>query len=242
MALNNVSKLSVNGGGWLALAAALLALSLTACTGSQSNGPAVRQPTVVLNFGELSDDERVILEKRLSESPDFRLSCRANEDRLMCEPGLAQRDWSPSEIFGFARDLHTFVASSTNLSGGLLAHNQSVNIELNYTNTRAESVTGAVIFITPAPEGALLFIDSPVPGIQKLKTDAGHVQLNEDGQFSLNLPFSFIRQSRYIYFRSVYEGATRYFYYDLEREQQFEVGGVRSAEDWAYYQQHHALP
>lgn len=219
-------------------AAAILTTSAVGCASAPS-APTLRHPTMTLNFSELSEDERVILEKRLAEAPDFRLSCQPKGDLLKCEPGMTDKEWTPNEIFDFANAVHRYVASSTNLSGGLLAHNQSVNIELNYTNTNAQSVTGAVIFITPTPAGAQLFIDSKIPGLNRYRTGNGNVTLNDEGQFSLNLPFSYIRQKRYIYFRSVYQDATRYFYYDLDREQQFEVGGIRNADDWRQYQQSH---
>ncbi len=224
-----------NDGDVMKWAAVVLVLCAAAACSTARPAPALRQPTMTLSFSELSKEEQVILKQRLANAPDFRLECTENEDRLMCAPGMVDRDWTPQEIFDFARQVHTYVANSTNLSGGFLAHNQSVNIELNYTNTNAQSVTGAIIFITPMPSGAQLYIDSPIPGLGQFKTGNGHVQLNEEGQFSLNLPFSYIRQHRYIYFRSVYKGATRYFYYDLDREQQFEVGDIHTQADWDAY-------
>lgn len=222
--------------------ASVLAL-MPACAGSGAQQDHVlRRPSIQFTFSELSDEEERLLLGRIQVAEAPQIQCSKQGDKVVCTPKMSSSEWSPSRFFGQVADLHQFVASIQNPSGSLLAQSESIHIEFNYTTTHAESVTGAVIFITPAPSEAQLFIDTPIPGLTRHLDAEGAAVVGDSGQFSIDLPFSFIRQRRHIYFRTVHQGATRYFFYDLDAQRQHEVGGVHSPEAWSHFQAHHRLP
>ncbi len=225
----------------LAAIALVVGLGAAACA-TPERAHVLRQPSVQFAFGELSEDEQQLLINSLTRDQTTPLDCKQQKAKVICALRLVQGELDPAQFFAQLADLHQLVASVKNPAGSLLAQSESVNVQFNYTTTHAESVTGAVIFITPMPSNAALFIDSTIPGLAQFMNPDGSARLGDSGQFSIDLPFSFIRQRHFLYFRTVHEGATRFFFYDLDRQQQFEVGEIRSEEDWRYFQEHHALP
>lgn len=131
---------------------------------------------------------------------------------------------------------HREVMNIRNDLGIEIVASERVDVGMRYVSSMARTVGGAAVIITPLPTEARLFIDTRMPGLGEFLNEDGSVRLNEGDRFRASIPFSFVRETDRIYFRTSYRRSERYFYYDILLEKQVEVAGIRGVADWEYYQ------
>lgn len=209
------------------------------CQATTSNNNDLESPTLTLDFGQVSSEaDFAIIKEKIGEEGSW-------TDRVVSINLKLPKTFSWQEYSKAAEIWHMKVVGILNNSGVQIPFNSAVALNLQYLSVGASSSSGASIEIEVSGS---LFIDSPadffgLPGVVK-NTDES-VKLNNGSSFRIALPFAFIQNHKYIYFRGVNGPSIKYYFYDLALQTQKEVAGIlkeNEATHWKYYQEHHSLP
>lgn len=208
------------------LFALLSLLGLLGCQTSQSTNTTLQHPTLAVSFDPSSlvnaDEKKDLIQKMLEAGFEPKGNLQFSKELS-----------AGNNVFEEAKKNHLDIVEMKNKVGAYIVQNDRVDIHLKYVSTQAKSESGAMIQIWPKPNGASLFIDTPIPGIEKYLIQEGEkkgsIQLNEGDSFKIGLSFQYIMSTPYIYFRAQYLTNTRYFYYDMKSQEQKEVA---SQEEW----------
>ncbi|MEQ8764146.1 MAG: hypothetical protein RL885_09475 [Planctomycetota bacterium] len=209
---------------------------LTACLKPRQR--AYRAPGIRVTFASASEEDAAVLRRGLERRGARALTAEelGSEDAFGFElPVQLPRDFTLDDLGEAANEWHDVIVRLAPETRGQIAESIGTTLVLAYGSTDAKVETNAILRIRPDPPGARILIDGPRPApLPDPSVEADYLQLE--------LPFSFIKAHDYVYFRSVLDGVTRYFEYDLASEQQRAVSGIRSMEDWAYYRRHRRVP
>lgn len=210
---------------------------LGACTGGPRGARLLQNPTVVVNFQSIAPDEQSFIERGMST-----LSNTRTDEGYIVNLTLNPSGYTIDELCKELTRIHNAVTSIQNDRKTEIASHAALHLRLTYVSSKAVSETQALVLIQPIPTNARLFIDTRLP-TEPVRAEDGSVLLNTpDARFRAMLPFTYIRSTDRIYFRTMYLGTTRYFYYDLDKQAQEEVSGVSSNADWEFYMKNGRLP
>ena len=228
--------MKIAGRGLVAVGAAVAGLMVTGC-GETSTNPVMRNPMFAASFSAIHPDEVDIVRGEMD-----RAGATEVEELVFDLP--LQRDGAVSveQLCKQIERWHSTITSIRNDAGAQIAANDVVEVRFRYVSSRAESGSGATVFIERQPADARLYLDTYVTDIVAYTREDGSVALNDGMRFQAALPFSYIRETDRIYFHTSYRGSTRYFYYDIAAQSQTEVAGIRNRNDWQYYIKHGELP
>jgi hypothetical protein len=145
-------------------------------------------------------------------------------------------EFTPEDYASALVDLHDVIVDVRSKEGVQLATNDRVNAGFIYSASGGGAGGRASIELFVKNKGARLFIDEPeVPGVSH--NPDGSIILDSFGKVETKLPFSFIREHTYIFYRSVHNGITSYHYYDLDSETDHVAGGVSTDADWESFRE-----
>ncbi len=215
-----------------ALVTVLVGSCMCGCAEKSTNG--FRSPTMTASFQTIPADEQRPLTDGMAKTDAKKIGA------LEYAYTFPAKDiYTPEEIATALKNWHQEITKITNDRGTPIAAHDKIEIRLVYISSKAESGSTARVYIEPYPEGAKLFLDTKVPSAAQ-ESD-GSVKLNSNGKFEAALPFSFIRSTNRIYFHTVYRSSERYFYYDIDRQQQEEVP-AKNADEWSEFMKSGSLP
>ncbi len=218
--------------------AVVFLLLFTACRIPRPNG-VLRQPGIVVTFDSISESDAEAIRGGLLRQGARELTAEEldpESDFGFELPLQLRRDFSFHDLASAAAEWHEIILHLAPPNRGQVSENTRVALRLEYGSADAHASTRALLRIRPEPPGARILIDGPRPRppFPEPEVRADYLQLE--------LPFSFIKEHDYVFFRSVHEGVTRYFEYDLARETQRPISGIRNQKDWEYYRRHRKLP
>ena len=104
----------------------------------------------------------------------------------------------------------------------MLAHTKG-ECALRFVSTDAMASSQAVISFEVQPADAQIFLVTQVPGTSPMVAHQGAV--------TIPVPFSFIREHRFVYFFSEHEGLRRYYRFAIADERKEELGQIRTVEE-----------
>lgn len=211
-----------------------LTVILPGCAGKAASG--FRNPAMTAKFESIPKDEQRPLRDGMNKT-----GARELEDFEYQYLFAPKDSYSPEELAAAIKNWHEQISAISNARGTRIAAHDRIEIHLVYVSSKADSGSGATVFIEPFPAGARLFLDTPLPNMTSKMQADGSVQLNRSGKFETSLPFSFIRSTNRIYFHTAYRGSVRYFYYDIDGQRQEEVP-AQSPEEWDHYRRNGTLP
>ena len=181
--------------------------------------PPVRNTRLVAELDHLDGREGDVVRARLAADG----AKATSGGRMVLPTGLPPRA-SLRDVCQQVQTWHDRILVAQKDRNGARPDGVGVEIRLNYRATQAETDSVAYIRIEPQPRGASLFIETPIPGLEKHRNKDGSVQLNDppgkpDG-FRMAVPFSFIRKNTKVLFRTELDGMSSEFTYDLDTEKQ----------------------
>ncbi|MFN0134156.1 MAG: hypothetical protein ACKVW3_16700 [Phycisphaerales bacterium] len=219
------------------LSALLVASATLAGCESGTRIGAFRNPSLGASFVSIPNDETTFISEGMVNAG---ASSRTATPLSYTLPLSRKAEtYTVDEICDEIRHWHGLITAIRNSEGTSIASNDAIIIELKYVSTKAESGSGATVFIRPLPSDAKLFLESKVPGVTE--ADDGSAVLNKQGELRVALPFSYIKSTDRIYFMTRYAGAVRYFYYDISKQRQEEVPAT-TKDEWEIFKKTGVIP